>query len=148
MRTDPLATGTSVLAPHECWALLRDAQVGRLAVVVDGRPDVFPVDFAVDHGTVVLRTGPGTKLTAAVDGAVAFECDGYDPDAGSAWSVVLKGRAELLRGSQELADTVELPLFPRQAGVKPSFLRVVPDDVTGRRFATVGPEHWTPPGRR
>lgn len=61
---------------------------------------------------------------------------------------MLKGRAELLRGSQELADTVELPLFPWQAGAKPSFLRVVPDDVTGRRFSAVGPEHWTPPGRR
>lgn len=148
MRTDPPASGTSVLDPHECWSLLRGAQVGRLAVVVDGRPDVFPVSFAVDHGTVVIRTGPGTKLTAAVDGDVAFECDGHDPDAGTAWSVVLKGRAELLRASQDLADTVELPLFPWQAGAKPSFLRVVPDDVTGRRFAPVGPEHWTPPGRR
>ena len=148
MRTDPASTGTSVLAPHECWALLRDAQVGRLAVVVDGRPDVFPVNFAVDHGTVVIRTGPGTKLTAAVDGPVAFECDGPDLDAGPAWSVVLKGRAELLRSWQDLEDTVELPLFPWQAGAKPSFLRVVPDGVTGRRFATVGPGHWTPARER
>jgi nitroimidazol reductase NimA-like FMN-containing flavoprotein (pyridoxamine 5'-phosphate oxidase superfamily) len=146
MRTDRPDGDTDVLDVHECWRLLRGAQVGRLAVVVDGRPDVFPVNFAVDHGTVVIRTGPGTKLTAALGGGVAFECDGHDVDAGTAWSVVLKGRAELLRSWQDLADTVELPLSPWQGGAKPVFVRVLPDDVTGRRFATVGPEHWAPPG--
>jgi nitroimidazol reductase NimA-like FMN-containing flavoprotein (pyridoxamine 5'-phosphate oxidase superfamily) len=135
--------GTTTLAAHVCWALLRDSEVGRLAVVVDARPDIFPVNFVVDRGTLVVRTGPGTKLAAAVDGtSVAFEVDGYDPAAGEAWSVVVKGRVELVRTVQQAVDTVGLPLFPWHAAPKPCFVRIVADEVTGRRFGVVDPRHW------
>lgn len=135
--------GVTVLDVHECWQLLRGTEVGRLAVVLDGRPDIFPVNFAVDHGSVVIRTAPGSKLTAALEGgAVAFECDGYEPALNQAWSVVLKGSVEVLRTMQELVDSVALPLFPWHAAPKPVFLRVVPDEVTGRRFVTVDPGRW------
>src|SRR4051794_39359108 len=53
------------LTVDACWALLRAADIGRLAVVVGDRPEIFPVNFVVDHGTVVIRTAPGTKLAAA-----------------------------------------------------------------------------------
>ncbi len=123
-----------------CWALLRTAEVGRLAVIVAGAPDIFPVNFVVDHATVVIRTARGTKLAAAVGPTgVAFECDGYDPDVGEAWSVVLKGQIELKESLQEKIDTAELPLVPWHAGPKPCFLRVVPDTLSGRRFRTVRP---------
>ena len=126
------------LTAHACWALLRGSDVGRLAVAVDGRPDIYPVNFVVDHGSVVIRTGPGTKLAALVHGAaVAFEADGYDPAAGEAWSVVLKGTVERHQPTQEMVDMVTLPLFPWHAGPKPCFVRVVPEDVTGRRFRVV-----------
>lgn len=141
----PPQASTSVLhlPEHECWALLRASVVGRLAVVVDGRPEIFPVNYVVDHGSVVIRTGPGTKLAAAAGRApVAFEADGYDPLVGQAWSVVLQGRAEMLQTMQEMIDTVALPLFPWHAEPKPCFVRVVPEDVTGRRFLAVPPAHW------
>lgn len=131
------------LPEHECWALLRRSVVGRLAVVMDGRPEIFPVNHVVDHGAVVIRTGPGTKLAGAADRApVAFEVDGYDAPAGKAWSVVLHGRVEMLQTMQEMVDTVSLPLFPWHAEPKPCFVRVVPDDVSGRRFDVVAPTHW------
>src|SRR4028118_1332365 len=62
-------SGVEVLGPSDCWAMLRTVDVGRLAVVVDGAPDIFPVNFVVDHGTVVFRPAPGTKLGAARQGA-------------------------------------------------------------------------------
>ncbi len=75
--------GMEVLDPSQCWALVREADVGRLAVSVANRPDIFPINFIVDHGTVVFRTAEGTKLAAAVLGtSVAFEVDGYDYVAG------------------------------------------------------------------
>jgi uncharacterized protein len=132
-----LQTSTSVLhlPEHDCWALLRRSVVGRLAVVVDDRPEIFPVNYVADHGSVVFRTGPGTKLAAAADRApVAFEVDGYDALAGEAWSVVLHGRAEMLQTMQEMVDTVGLPLFPWHTEPTPCFVRVLPEDVTGRRF--------------
>ena len=101
------------LSAHACWALLRDSEVGRLAVVVDGRPDIYPVNFVVDHASVVIRTGAGTKLAALGHGAaVAFEADGYDAVAGEAWSVVVKGDVERHEDMQEMVDAVALPLFP------------------------------------
>lgn len=136
MNTD---TGTTVLAPDACLALLRSCQVGRLAVMPDGHVDVFPVNHVVDHGTVVLRTAPGSKLLAALEGPVAFEADGYDSATGEAWSVVVKGRAELVQRIDELVAALALPLRPWHSGPKPCFLRIVPEQVSGRRFAVARP---------
>lgn len=114
--------------------MLRRAAVGRLAVVVDGRPDVFPVNFAVDHGSVVYRTAAGTKLGASVGQPVAFEADGHDTATGVAWSVVVKGTAHEVRARDEVLDILQLPLIPWQASPKPRFVRIEPDSVTGRKF--------------
>jgi len=126
-----------------CWGRLRAGDVGRIAVVNDGRPEIFPVNYVVDHGTVVFRTADGTKLTAALSGvAVAFESDGYDPESGRAWSVVIKGQAEEIRRLHEMVDTVDLPLTPWQGSPKPRFVRIVPAVITGRSFAVVDGSAW------
>ncbi|BDU05987.1 pyridoxamine 5'-phosphate oxidase family protein [Nocardia cyriacigeorgica] len=134
------------LAVNECWALLRTEQVGRLAVWVDDHPDIFPLNYAVDHGTIVFRSARGTKLSAALsDADVALEVDGYIAESHEAWSVVIKGRAEGIKEIGDLMDTVDLPLFPWQAGAKNFFVRVVPTVVTGRRFPVADPEVWRTP---
>src|SRR4051812_16899851 len=136
--TDTLEEGITTLDQHECWELLRSAEVGRLAVSILERPDIFPINHVVDHGRLVFRTAAGTKLAAAVLGrAVAFEVDGYDGNAGEAWSVVVKGRARELEAMHDVFDACDLPLFPWSSGSKPRFVRIEPDSVTGRRFRVV-----------
>lgn len=131
------------LSVDACWALLRTTDVGRLAVWVDDHPDIFPLNYTVDHGTLVFRSRKGTKVFGALsDAPVAMETDGYDPTTSEAWSVVVKGRAHEIRQVQELVDTVDLPLFPWQAGDKNQFLRIHPDLVTGRRFPVADPDLW------
>jgi uncharacterized protein len=89
----------------------------------------------VDHGTVVFRTAPGTKLEGALGGApVAFEVDGFEPSTGKAWSVVLKGKAERMASIDDVLASALLPFFPWQAGEKNNFVRIVPGEITGRRF--------------
>ena len=101
------------LSVDTCWSLMRTTTVGRLAVVVDDHPDIFPINYAVDRGTAVFRTGEGSKVGGALSGAsVALEADGYDPQTGRAWSVVIKGRARTISEVEDLMDTVDLPLFP------------------------------------
>jgi hypothetical protein len=135
-------TGTH-LSVDMCWGLLRSTDVGRLAVVASGRPEIFPVNFVVDHGTVVLRTAAGTKLAAVtIWPAVAFEVDGVDVGAGEAWSVVVKGTARELKGLYELLAADELPLAPLHAAPKNRFLRIEPEEVTGRRFRIVPAGTW------
>ncbi|HEY7044834.1 MAG TPA: pyridoxamine 5'-phosphate oxidase family protein [Nocardioidaceae bacterium] len=137
MTTD-LQTPMTILDRDECWNLMRSAPVGRLAVSVGAHPDIFPVNFVIDHGTVVFRTAEGTKLAASLLGvAVAFEVDGYDPAAGEAWSVVVKGRAVEIQRMHELFDAMDLPLFPWHAAPKHRFVRIVPDEISGRRFHVV-----------
>jgi uncharacterized protein len=126
---------TEILNVSACLRLLRSAQVGRLAVAIMNVPDIFPVNFVVDDDTVVFRTAEGTKFAAAILGAaVAFEVDGYDPEAGEAWSVVLKGQAVEIQGIYELFDVEALPLFPWHNSPKYRVVRIQPDEITGRRF--------------
>ncbi len=132
-------SGTEILNVSDCWALVRSAEVARLAVCADDQPDIFPINYVVDHGTVVFRSAPGTKLSAANGNAVALEVDGVDPTSGDVWSVVVKGTAEVLTEIHGVFEATGLPLFPWQATPKPVFVRIEPAEITGRRFRRVDP---------
>ena len=136
MNTDHL--GSTVLEIHECLNLLRTQVVGRLAISISNDPDIFPINFVVDHGSVVFRTAEGTKLAASLLGqSVAFEADGLDAGAGEAWSVVVKGRAVEIEWMEEYLDALDLPLFPWHAAPKQRFVRIEPSVISGRRFHVV-----------
>ncbi len=119
----------------ECWHLLQLTTVGRLAVSIRNRPDIFPVNYAVDNGTVVINTAPGTKLAAAVLGrAVAFEVDGLDPISRAGWSVVLKGSAAEVSTLDDLLAVESLGIDTWAESEKRRYLRLTPDSITGRRI--------------
>ena len=131
------------LDTHTCLELLRTREVGRLAVSITDHPDIFPINYVVDRGTIVFRTAEGTKLAASLLGrGVAFEIDGYDPAAGEAWSVVIKGYAIEIEKMNDYFDALDLPLFPWHAGPKHRFVRIEPVEITGRRFQVVGHDAW------
>lgn len=130
--------GMDILSDDESWELLRTATVGRLAVDVGGRPDIYPINYIIDDGTIVFRTGAGTKLAAAaLMHHVAFEIDGYHPSDRTAWSVVVKGWADQVERMDDVFDAEELPLFPWAAHPKPNYVKITPHEVTGRRFHVV-----------
>ena len=141
--------GVTVLDTDTCLELLAGEQVGRLAVSIRDLPDIFPVNYIVDRGTVVFRTAEGTKLAAAVLGrGVAFEVDGVDGDAGEAWSVVIKGRAIELQRMEEIFEAADLPLYPWHAAPKHRYVRVEPIEISGRRFRVTDESVWRDPNRR
>ncbi|MEV8181007.1 MULTISPECIES: pyridoxamine 5'-phosphate oxidase family protein [Micrococcaceae] len=143
MTNQPAAARMDNLPVHDCWAQLRKVSVGRLALWNKDHPDIFPINYTVDHGTLVFRTGEGTKLTALLeDHPVAFEADGVDPDTGIAWSVVVKGSAVLLSSTDDILDSFSLRLFPWHSGHKDNFVRIQPTSVTGRRFKVTPPADW------
>jgi uncharacterized protein len=137
-RVVEIADGVSVLSEDECWQLVNGAEVGRLAFAVAGEPEIFPVNFIVDGRALLFRTAEGTKLAGlTVSSRVAFEVDGFEPDSGEAWSVVLKGQAERLDHFPDIYAAEDLPIFPWEASPKQWIVRVVPAKVTGRRFTIV-----------
>lgn len=128
-----------VLSREQCLALIAEAEVGRLAVAAAGDVDIFPVNFVVDGEAVMFRSAEGTKLVeVVVAGRVAFEADGYHPDDGTAWSVVVKGRAEVLDRFPDIYHAQDLPLFPWNSSPKERFVRITAETVTGRRFQVAG----------
>ena len=123
------------LSTSTCWSLLRDLPVGRIALPGDGDIEVFPVNFVVDGGTVVIRTAAGTKLSLIeANSRATFEADDVDVVSQTAWSVVLKGKVQVVHGHEAIIETFDMVLPTWQSGPKPTFVRLVPDGVTGRRF--------------
>jgi nitroimidazol reductase NimA-like FMN-containing flavoprotein (pyridoxamine 5'-phosphate oxidase superfamily) len=127
----------------ECWDLLAASVVGRLALVVDGHPEIFPVNFVVERRSVVFRTAAGTKFwEAAKETAAAFEIDGYDSRTGEAWSVTARGVMALIDNPEEQSAADALGLEPWEPGNKAHYVRLAPKVLTGRRFKVAAPDIW------
>jgi len=132
-------TGSSVrtLDAPDCWALLRANSLGRIAVVAPDGVDIFPVNYLVDHDSVLFRSAPGTKLVdIAHDPVVAFEVDGTDDR--HRWSVVLRGTARRLDVDDEIEASGVLGLATLIPIDTHNYVRLVPRVVTGRRFRWEG----------
>lgn len=136
---------TTELTVAQCWQALREGVVGRLAVVHDRRPDIFPINYAVDHGTLVFRTGSGTLFQSADGTFVALEVDGYDVEQAEAWSVVARGVAHEVYQLDDALEAMRLPLYPWHDAPKPRIVRIHPDSVSGRRFVVKGGHRATAP---
>lgn len=123
----------SILSESECWELMSSASLGRLVTSVDGQPEIFPVNFVVQHRTVLFRTAEGTKLSSSViNNNVLFEAD--DHNAVGGWSVIIRGLARTLRTDADVDEAERAQLLPWTATVKPHYVRIRPLRVTGRRF--------------
>jgi nitroimidazol reductase NimA-like FMN-containing flavoprotein (pyridoxamine 5'-phosphate oxidase superfamily) len=125
-----------VLDPTACIELLEHRGfVGRLAVIADGRPIIFPVNYIWDHESVVFCTAGGTKLNAIVGGAdVAFEIDDSAPLHHSGWSVLVQGRAEIIDDRGEIGRLRQGPLHPWAKGARANWVRIRPREISGRRI--------------
>ena len=123
----------SILSETECWNLLGSVTLGRLVTSVDGQPEIFPVNFVVQHRSVLFRTAEGTKLvSAAINYQVLFEADGSTADDGR--SVIVKGTARSPHTDEELEEARRAWLFPWAATPDPHFVGIRPLSITGRRF--------------
>lgn len=125
--------GVTVLAESECWNLLAGMTLGRLVTSVDGQPEIFPVNYAVQRRSVLFRTAEGTKLVStAINHDVLFEVD--DHNAAEGWSVIVRGRAHSLHTEEEIEDADRARVVPWTTSEKSHYVRVLPRQVTGRRF--------------
>lgn len=123
------------LSEDECLAHLRTAREGRIAVVIDGQPAIFPVNYVIDGDVIVLRTN-WSMLTTACLSSVALQIDGVDAGQRSGWSVMVQGVGHdvtyaLDRASERLQTVTVAPWVP---GPRPRLLRLIPETVTGQRF--------------
>jgi nitroimidazol reductase NimA-like FMN-containing flavoprotein (pyridoxamine 5'-phosphate oxidase superfamily) len=134
-------TWLEMLPETDCWRLVAEQEIGRVAVLVDGVPEIFPVNHVVHEEAVLFRTDPGSKLSGLLASPlVCFEVDGADPTTRSGWSVMVKGRATELTAGADLADAAKLPLEFWARGEKAHWIRIEASAVTGRRiYRTTAP---------
>lgn len=122
-----------MLSADENWNLLGGVALGRLVTNFAGEPEIFPVNFVVQDRTVLFRTAEGTKLFSAVaNHAVVFEADDHNLVQG--WSVIVRGRARLLKADADIQYAERAQLLPWTATRKPHYVRITPTEITGRSF--------------
>ena len=127
--------GLEVLGRDACLRLLATATLGRIGVSSGALPSVLPVNFRFDGRQILIRTGVGTKLDAAVDNAVvAFEVDDIDPVAHTGWSVMVTGVARELTEPGELAAAQVPPLARWAPGGEDRVIAISTEIVSGRRI--------------
>ncbi len=124
------------IAEAECLEILGQHDLGRIALVVDGQPQIFPVNYAMSGRIVAVRTASGSKLLHAPNSKVSFEIDQYDPAAGVAWSVMVQGVAVDATEAFDDVSWTARAAAPRSLapGAKPYLLAIEPSLITGRRF--------------
>ncbi|MFB9857087.1 pyridoxamine 5'-phosphate oxidase family protein [Paenarthrobacter aurescens] len=120
--------------------------IGRIALINDDEPEIFPVNYVPNYGTLLFRTGPGTKHNALREGAVVvLEADGFNRYGTIAWSVILKGTPEFVTQPEDIQEAVDAGLSPWQPGTKDILVRITPAKISGRRFVISPPSKWWPP---
>lgn len=134
MRAIDLVGGTELIPEQESRDLLETQAVGRLAVVVDGRPEIFPVNYRTEGKSIMVETNAGPKLLGALAGRVAFEVDGVDTATQWGWSVVAHGSATV----EPVVDGSETARPEPWAGPKRFEIRIDVASVTGRRLQPRG----------
>ena len=126
-----------VLPTDECFRLLGTHELGRLGFNAEHYPLIFPVNYALDGTTLVIRTASETILQAAEHANVTFQVDEVDRRTRSGWSVLVRGLAEEVTS----AHRAELVERTRASGVQPwapgehgRWMRIIPQGISGRRI--------------
>lgn len=120
------------LTPRECLDLLATQEVGRLAFSEHALPTIRPVNFFLDNGDIVIRTGHNGSISKLTREVVAFEADEIDRDGNTGWSVVVLGKVQPITDIDDLVRLADPLRRPWPAGDRSHFLRIPIDLISGR----------------
>jgi nitroimidazol reductase NimA-like FMN-containing flavoprotein (pyridoxamine 5'-phosphate oxidase superfamily) len=121
------------MAREECFELLSAEVLGRIGFNDDLGPVVLPVNYRIHGESVVIATGWSTSIArCAIGRTIALEVEQLDPLSESGWSVLVRGKAELL--SHDAQPEPNARPRPWADGQRPLLIRIVPEVVTGRRL--------------
>ncbi len=123
------------LSEAESRAMVAPGGVGRFVFWDDRGPVALPVNYQVLEGDIVFRTeSDAACLTNLGDEAVSFEVDHLDDALTEGWSVLLTGTSRVITDPAELQQARSLDIGPWAGGQRDTFVRLIPQVVTGRRI--------------
>ncbi|WP_406864699.1 pyridoxamine 5'-phosphate oxidase family protein [Streptomyces sp. HUAS MG47] len=131
----------------ECWDLLDDHGVGRVAVTAPDGPEIFPMNYQVVGREILFLTAADTPLArAAASGATAaFEEDRLDDAFSQGWSVLLVGPVHEV-SDEAAAETLRDTAYstPWAGDERSTVVMLFPHRVTGRRILVPGAPGTSP----
>jgi len=140
IRVEVDRNGLEVLDREECLRLLAGATLGRVGLTSGALPMVLPVNFLLDEERILVRTGRGTRMDAALQGAVvAFEVDDFDSMHHSGWSVAVTGVASEVSQPADLEAVRLMPIARWAPQGETAVLAISTEIVSGRRITVGGP---------
>jgi nitroimidazol reductase NimA-like FMN-containing flavoprotein (pyridoxamine 5'-phosphate oxidase superfamily) len=105
--------GLELLTEGQARGLLATGEIGRVGITIGALPAIFPVNYRLIDGSIVIRTASGSKMPAAAERAVvAFEVDDYQLADRSGWSVLDVGRAEVIHDVAMACKALDAGLEP------------------------------------
>ena len=122
------------LSYAECRALLVRQRAGRVAVSTPDGPHIIPLNYSVVDESIVFRTTPFSVLaTYGRNTKLAFEVDHFQDEQQLGWSVVARGRADVVIDADELGHIRKVcaPL-PWADGARNLFFRLDWKELSGR----------------
>jgi uncharacterized protein len=131
------------LSREECLRRMASVSVGRIIYTRRALPAVELVNFALDHGDIIIRTDSGGKLAVAIQNSVvAVEVDRLDADQQAGWSVTAIGQSREVTDPAEIGYLQKMGLTSWAPGEH--FIRISPEILNGRRLRASGQQ--TPAG--
>jgi transcriptional regulator with XRE-family HTH domain len=123
------------LTEAECRAHLEPGGIGRFLFVEDRGPVAVAVNYAMLGGDIVFRTDDTTAEAGAVgQPRVSFDVDHIDDVLSEGWSVLVSGTASILTKPDDVRAAKDLGIEPWAGGVRDTYIRLVPELITGRRI--------------
>ncbi len=126
-----------VLTAADCTELLAGGGIGRVVLADEPGPIALPVNFALLDGDIVFRTSSDSPLATAEGAQVGFEIDRIDDAMREGWSVMVTGHHRRIVDPDELALARSRNVEPWAGGQRDVYLRLTPEQVSGRRIRTV-----------
>jgi nitroimidazol reductase NimA-like FMN-containing flavoprotein (pyridoxamine 5'-phosphate oxidase superfamily) len=139
------------LDTSECRRLLESGVFGRVALSTPNGPHIVPVNYAAADDRILFRTTPYSVLgTYGRNAELAFEVDHVDYEYASGWSVVARGRGDVLVDPREVQELTGgwMPR-PWADGTRNLFFALTWREISGRRLGpSLGDAHDLPVSRQ
>ena len=130
------------LSYAECRALLVRQRAGRVAVSTPDGPHIIRLNYSVVDESIVFRTTPFSVLaTYGRNAKLAFEVDHFHDEQHLGWSVVARGRADVVTNPDELGHIRRLAApTPWADGSRNLYFRLTWKELSGRTLGHVAAE--------
>jgi uncharacterized protein len=126
------------LSQGECLRLMASVPVGRIIYTRQAMPAVDLVNFALDHGDIIIRTDHSGTLAAATRGTVvAFQADSLDRSGQAGWSVTIIGQSREVTDADEISRLGQIGLSSWAPGEREHFIRISPGILSGQQLCAL-----------